>query len=367
MPDLLRFELRRRWRTTGARVGLLVAALALGVACVLPTSGAGVGSVVEAASLVVVIAAGVAAASAASSAPEDRATLVAPWLRATGVASARRRTAPALAAALLALGTGLAGGLLVGGLCVATGLASPRVRVAPLPLEGATRLVAAAGERAADRAVVRSGAAGATFELEVRPVFRSVHAAGRGTTRLALTSDGVRREETVAVRGVLAFPTGGDVVVEALEREIDLRVVAVRRREGFASFPVQAALLGLLLGAAVGCGAPTAAFVARATSTPTAATFTAMLLLLGAAREPVREVAAGLADAPVGVLGAGLLRGATALAPDLSALVAASEVAAGRALRLASFEALLPALAHAGVALLLLAFVPGRSGATGGT
>ncbi len=88
-----------------------------------------------------------------------------------------------------------------------------------------------------------------------------------------------------------------------------------------------------------------------------------LLLLVGATRDGLLELAAGAATVTGGGPAAAVLRGAVALAPDLSARSAAvGEAVAGRALGLASFAALLPAALHAAVTSALLAVLPARGG-----
>lgn len=360
---LVRLEVRRRTRTAGAcaLAGLAVAALVAAYALPGATSSRG-GAALEAAALAWTLACGLVAVGAGASHPDDRASGAGAWLAATGAPAAVRRLAPAVAAAGLAVVAGLAGGLVTAALAGGRGLAVPTQAVASLPVAGAARLVAATPTRPAARAEVATGAAGGTWELDVRPVFRVADASARGTTRVAVTRAGARTEHDVPLRGAIAFPTGGDATVEALEPEIDLRVVAARRREGEVPFVAQALLLGLLVGLATACGAPLAALLSRGASAPTATLAAALLLLVGATRDGLLELAAGAATVTGGAPAAAVLRGAVAVAPDLSALAAVGDAVAGRALGLASFAALLPAALHAAVTSVLLAALPARGG-----
>jgi len=360
---LVRLEVRRRTRAAGALALAGLASAALVVAYALPGAATSRGgAALEAAAFALAVACALVAVGAAASHPDDRASGAGAWLDATGAPAAVRRLAPAVAAAGLAVVAGLVGGVGVAALAAGRDLAVPTRAVAPLPLAGAPRLVAATATRPAARAEVATGASGGTWELDVRPVFRAADASARGTTRLAVTRGGARTEHDVAVRGASAFPSGGDATVEALEPDIDLKVVAARRREGDAPFAVQALLLGLLLGLSAASGAPLAALLSRGTSAPTATLAAALLLLVGAARDGLLELAAGAATVAGGGPAATVLRGAVALAPDLSALAAVGEAVAGRALGLASFAALLPAALHAAITSLLLAALPARGG-----
>jgi len=358
LPGLVGLEVRRRVRTAGALALAGLAAAAVAAAYAL----SGAGAALEAAAFVVTVACAVVAVGAASSAPDDRASGAGAWLAATGASPAVRRLAPALAAGGLAIAAGLVAGVLVAAFAAVTGRTTPVHVVETLRVDGAARLVASSPTRAAARAVVPTGPAGATWELDVRPVFRAADAAGRGTTTVALEAGGVRTVHPIAVRGPSTFPTVGDVAVETLDPDVDLRVVAARRRTGDASFAGQALLLGLLLGAAAASGAPLAALLARGTSAPTAALAAALLLLVGATRDGLLELAAGAAGVAGGGPAAAVLRGAVAVAPDLAALGAIGEVVAGRALGLASWALLAPAAVHALATSALLALLPARGG-----
>jgi hypothetical protein len=86
------------------------------------------------------------------------------------------------------------------------------------------------------------------------------------------------------------------------------------------------------------------------------------VLVVGATRDGLLELAAGAATVAGGGPAAAVLRGAVAVAPDLSALAAVGEAVAGRALGAASFVALLPAAIHAAATTFLLAALPARGG-----
>lgn len=359
LAPLVAAELRRRARAPGAAVGAVLGLAAVGVAWATPAGDGAAGVAVTAAGAATFLAALAAALSAAASHPDDRATGAGPWLDATGASPAARRAAPAVAAAASAVAVGLGGGVVAAVLGVATGLASPATRFEPLRVDGPPRLTAAADGRPAAAATV---AADGPFVLDARPVFRDADAAARGTTRLRVTdADGVR-ELDVATRGPTRVDARGPTRLEPADPRVDLRVAGARAPRGAVPFPLQALALGLLLGLAAACVAPTAALLSRGTHAATAALSAAVLVAVGLARDGGLETAAGAAASPGGAAAAAVLRGAVALAPDLSALAALDAAAAGRAVRLADLAALAPAALHAAVATALLVLGPRVAG-----
>src|SRR5204863_5740352 len=137
----------------------------------------------------------------------------------------------------------------------------------------------------------------------------------------------------VPVRGPVALATtAGPVRVRAADPAVDVVIRRARRLGAPVSPAGNALALACLLGLLVACAAPTAALLSRGTSAPTAAIATALLLVVGATREGLLELASGADAVAGGTAAAAVLRAAVALAPDLSAASALDDAVAGRAI-----------------------------------
>lgn len=286
--------------------------------------------------------------------PEDRVAGREEWLATLSPPAWKRRLSAALAGWLLAMGLGLVGGL-VAGASVALLRSDVELR-SSLPLEGAIP------EFLPDAVVLPadalSGEPRCTLELDVRPRFRSMHAAVDRVEVWWKTEGGEDTVREVSVRGPLRIELGPDsraVALDVVTRGVELRVTGARILGAAVSPVLSLALAGLLLGLLVGCVAPVAVLISRRTTGQTAAAAACCLLLYGAVKGALLTFAGDLALGNAGVVASGVLRGVGLLAPDAPLLGVLTETAAFRAATPGGLSVALPALLYGAVALALVA------------
>ena len=273
-----------------------------------------------------------AAIGAGSALPEDRVAGREEWLSTLAPPAWKRRLAAVLAGWSLAVGLGAASGLLVG-LC--TVLLRPDVSLRtsrPLVLPEET-----AG-RGADRPVVlplpaaRSGPQ--TIEVDIRPRF-DFYRRGQPVDRMQLfwAAGSVSAETEVAARGPVRLEIPADATelrLTSLTPFVALRLVGARRL-GTGWSPLWGlAWSGLLLGLLAGAAAPIAVLLSRRTTAQTAAAAAFSLLLLGAARGTLLELASQIDPEGWMSVSPALLQGLAVLAPRVGLFGIFEEVVAGR-------------------------------------
>ena len=270
-----------------------------------------------------------ASVGAGSVLPEDRIAGREEWLSTLAPPAWQRRLAAVLAGWGLATALGLVGGLLVGALALAlrpdvtfhrqATLAVPEQHISrgpdrpvQLPLDGRAGMV----------------------EVDVRPRF-DFYRRGQPVDRIDLRwrAGTVGGEREIPARGAvrLDVPAGATTLeLSSLTEHVQVRVVGARRLTGTASALTVLGWSGLLLGLLAGAAAPIAVLVSRRTTAQTAAAAAFSLLLLGAARGTLLELA-GQVD-PEGWMrvAPALLQSLAWVAPDVAIFPVFEEVVAGR-------------------------------------
>jgi hypothetical protein len=346
--------LRVRLRSPAAAILAALAVPALALAADVSAAGGVLG---------VLVLAGLVAAAAGAALPEDRASGRAEWLGTLRPSAAAQRLSVALGGGALAVLAAGAASAVVAIVLGATGRGVPTASTRPLEVArapGTPRASVALPDAARGERVVEID----TLPLVLDPTFATPAVQGVSVSWEPATTP--PSEEAFPLRGshrVIAPPGATRLVVDApADAPAVPRVVAARLVGRPRSFVANVILAGLLVGLGAALAVPFAVLVSRGTSAPTAVLAAAVAFLVGVAREPLLSFAGDLDVAtPAAALATGVVRFATGLAPDLSALRHAGEAAAGRAVPPAAFVGLLPAALHALVCLALLC-VPSRRG-----
>ncbi len=358
------FDLRTRLRGRAAAASLLaaLAALALGL-----TVRGGAGAALATTWYPWALGAwafGVAAASAATL-PADRAEGRAAWLASLGPSAAARRAGAALAGAALAVGAGLGGGALVGLLAPLLGTARELREAEPVPLPALRRFrdPARGGEpRPLALSLPPATADGPrTLDVELRPLLLLAEAEPPEQARLSWTAGVLSGETSIPLRGRLRLPLPAgaqDVVLRLEVPGLDYVVREAHVLGAARPFLPSALWMGLLVGLGAAWLAPLAVALSRGTTATTAAGATLVLVALAGMRVVLPDLQRLQPAGPLESLARGLVGLCVALAPDLGALSAAAEPAAGRALGAGALSGLAALTPHLGASLLLL-LVPG--------
>lgn len=371
----LALDLRSVLRGRALRVAALLALAALALGLLLaPGAGAGGGSVAPGSLAATWLAwvlgalAVMGAAASGSLLAADRLEGRSAWLETLGPPQVLRRLGALGAGAALVLGGGLLAALLVG-------LLAPALRLVP-PVRDAHAIhpERSAGFRDAG-GVARpllldlpvAPVAGGTLLLETRPRGWTPSLGAPGALRLSWQCGAACGEVDVPWRGRLEVPLEAgarQVRLALVDGAYDLSVVRGwvlgERRSVLASW-LWAGLLLSLLGVAL---VPLAVGLSRATSAPTAAAATVVVVLLAGMRGVLPELEQLPALGPVQEAARAVLAAASALAPDLGRLAVAAEPCQGRALEAGALAAALPLLPVA-LAGLLLVLLPAGRGARG--
>ena len=287
--------------------------------------------------------------------PEDRVAGREAWLATLAPPAWKRRLAVVLSGWLLAVGLGLVGGTLAGvvGTLVRDDIVPRAARAVPMP---EARMIG--GSEPLRIALPADADPGSELELEVRPLIRGMNLIDAATVVWSTeTGSGSLR---VPVRGPIRLvpPEGSrEVGLAIMTRNVRMRLVEARLL-GRARAPVPVlAWVGLLLGLCAGAVAPVAVLLSRVTTGQTAAAGAFCLLLLGAVKGGMRELAARLEPEGFQSVVPVLLEGFAWLAPDAPILAVLVEATDQRAPPLGAFGLVLPALAYT-VVVAVLASVP---------
>lgn len=367
---IVRAALARRTRSAGARLFVLVVPVVLAFSILLPARGVGAAAVaLEGALVVLGVGAALVAAASAGSLPDDRTSGVLAWLAATACPRPMLRAAPAIAGALATLAATVLGAGVLAALLVLARLEVPTRATTPLLVEE----IVSGAPRA--RSTVLVGLAGSVgervpVELEIRPHFRSVEAAGVATVdAVATTSAGEGSSDPTRVelaslptrgRVDVDLPAGRRVTLAATSEDVELSVVAARRVDGPASFVANVLRAGLLLGLALASLAPVAALLSRFLSASTAVTAALVLGAVGIVHGPLLALAADARGVAGADAAGAILRATTWIAPDLSVVSAVAAAVEGHVIGAREFAGLLAPAAAGLVALVLLTLLPSR-------
>ncbi|MHC5009567.1 MAG: hypothetical protein ACYTG6_01310 [Planctomycetota bacterium] len=360
-PALVLRHLRAALRGRGARTLAIAAVITLGGTLLLPSAGTAAASTLILVALLLtgVFAFGTAAASG-TLLPADRIQGREEWLATLAPPGVQRRLATAVAGMLLALGVALASAVIVG-LVLGAGGRGPEVRAAaPLPAFEGTLLPAGDGTEG-HAVVVVPGAGGGPRTLEVRLAPRYLRESATNVpAEVAWTMGGEQGRATPAHGAPFRLDLPPDVETVALASaspDIALVVREARLLEGARSLFASLLLAGVLLGVGAASLAPIAVAVSRWTSGATAVTAPLVLVLAGGLRPLLADVPTTSGDWAQRA-GLEVVRFASRLAPDMSALSVLAEPGAGRALSAADLGAALPLLLYAvaGLVLVLLPF-----------
>lgn len=358
MPELLALlgrHLRTSARSRAARAAAVALVLGLLLAAI---TGRGMPSpslLLVAGLFVVLLVVTGFAVGAGAVLPDDRVAGRETWLATLAPAGWKRRLSIVLAGWLLAVSLGVVGGALAGAVGQASrdDLALRSWRPVGLP---EARMLGGSEPLALDLpdALATHGA----LELEVRPLIRGM--------RLIDVADILWTTETgsgalkVPVRGPIRLtpPAGSRRVRFAiLTPDVRMRLVDARLLGPTRAPVATLAWIGLLLGLCVGAVTPVAVLLSRATSGQTAAAGAFCLLLLGAVKDGMRDLAARLEPDGVQALVPAALEGFAFLAPDAPVLAVLVDATAQRAPPLGALEAVVPALGYT-VLVAVLACVP---------
>lgn len=337
-------HLRTSARSRAARAALVALALGLALAA---WTGRGMPSaslVLVGALFVVLLVVTGFAVGAGTVLPDDRVSGREPWLATLAPPGWKRRLSIILAGWLLAVGIGLVGGAAAGvvALLARDDLALRAWSPVPLPAErmlgGSEPVVLDLPAGHPDHHLV---------ELEVRPLIRGLRLID--VAEVVWTTPEATGTLRVPVRGPIRFVPPGDarqVRLALLTPDVRLRITDARRL-GRERAPVPTlAWVGLLLGLCAGAVAPAAVLLSRGTTGQTAAAGAFSLLLLGAVKDGMRDLAARLEPEGIQALVPAVLDGFAFLAPDAPILDVLVEATAQRAPPLGALEAALPALAY---------------------
>ena len=369
------YRLRARVREPGTLAIAAVGLAALVGAVFAPAADAG-GAATGAlnALLVVGFLGALEAATAGGILPGDRAEGRADWLATLAPPPALHRAGTLLAAALAPVVACVAAATVVAVVATFAERGVPTFDVTSLDLSAtdASAIVRGQSTRPPRTVLVPTGAPG-VLEVDLRPVYRDPAAANEAEGDAELTWSPVGRslqppitqQVRVPLRGSFTISHSAEDPAEHLsirsrDPRVDLVVTGARIRGEFASFATNVLLAGLLLGLAAAFVVPIGVLASRATSAPTAALLSALVLLLGVARHPIASLASDLAASPGGAVPAAILRGAMFASPDLSCVGSLSDVVAGRSLTVAPFFALASAAVYAAVVGAIAIVLPDR-------
>ena len=293
------------------------------------------------------------AVGAGAALPEDRVAGREEWLATLAPPAWKRRLAVVLAAWLLAVGCGLAGGLVIGvlasWLCPDLALRS----YASLELPARTITVpqangAAGSSQAPLRALLADDADRGqitlvlppfdpdlpTVEVDVRPRFsHKTHTTAVDRLRVLWATEEAAGAREISARGPARFElTPGARRLHLLSGTpgVRLRIVGARRLGSERPIIPAAGLAGLLLGLLAAAVAPVAVFVSRSTTGQTAAAAAFSLLLFGVAKGGLLQLAADLH--PEGLMSAAppVLRTIAWVAPNAAVFHVFEQIEAGR-------------------------------------
>lgn len=345
-------HLRTTLRARAVRAGALCFVLALVATTLLPAASQG-GLLLLSGLLVLALFVSACAVGAGAALPEDRVAGREAWLAALAPPAWKRRLAVVVASWTLTVATGVLGGLAVGVLALASGRDMDLNAHTPVPLVGQPLL--ADGAEPVTIELPQEG--GATqLEMDVRPLYRLSSGAPIDRVRVAWAAAGERGAFVASARGPLTLspPVGATSVRLALEtKQVRLRLTAARRLAP-AGGPLPAVVwTGLLLGVLAGAIVPVAVLISRGTTAQTASAAAFLLLLFGATKQGLFEMAADLDLGGLLAFAPGFLRGLAWIAPDAPLLHLVAEVGALRAPGVAALGLALPALLYT-----LLACIP---------
>jgi len=338
-------HLRSTLRGRAARAGAVIFVLGLGAALLLPDGTRG-GLVLLAGLLVLVLFVSGFAVGAGAALPEDRVAGREAWLAALAPPAWKRRLAVVLAGWLLAVGMGLAGGIVVGALAsvVRPDLTLRAHRAVPMPA-GA---VLAVGKPAVTLDL-QPDADHADLEIDVRPLYRLADGMPVDRVAIAWQAGGDSGVLQASARGPLRLrpgPAARSVRLELQTQRVRLRLGDARRLGGTRAPLLAIAWTGLLLGLLAGAVAPVAVLFSRATTVQTAAAAAFVLLLFGATKHVLITLASDLQPEGWLSIAPGLLRASAWIAPDVPLLHLIAEAGALRAPGLGAAGLLLPALLY---------------------
>lgn len=348
-------HLRTSVRSRAARAAVVAFALGLVLAALTGGDMPSASLLLIAALFVVLLVVTGFAVGAGTVLPDDRVAGREAWLATLAPPAWKRRLSVVLAGWLLAVGIGLVGGALAGGVAtlVRDDLSLRGWQPVPLP---ATRMLGGAEPVEIHLPPVAAGHG--EIELEVRPLIRGLQLID--VAEILWTTDLTTGSLRVPVRGPVRFtpPVGTrQVSLALLTPGVRMRIVEARRL-GPARSPIPTlAWVGLLLGLCAGTVAPVAVLLSRATSGQTAAAGAFSLLMLGSVKDGMRDLAARLEPEGLHALVPAALEAFAFLAPEAPILEILVEATAQRAPPLGALGSVLPALGYT-LLVAVLASVP---------
>jgi hypothetical protein len=341
-------HLRTTLRSRAARAGAVCFLLALAATTLLPAGSQG-GLLLLAGLLVLALFVSGFAVGAGAALPEDRVAGREAWLAALAPPAWKRRLAVVLAAWILTVSMGLLGGLAIGLLTLFSGRGLELHAHETVALRGQPLLTAGAEPAVID---LPAGGIGEQLEIDVRPLYR-LDGVPVDRVRIAWEAGGASGTFEASARGplTLAPPAAArSLRLTLATQRVRLRLTAARRLAPGPGPLLAVVWTGLLLGLLAAAVAPVAVLVSRGTTAQTASAAAFLLLLFGATKEGLIEMAADLDLGGWLAFAPDLLRGCAWIAPDAPLLHLVAEAGALRAPGVAALGLVLPALLYTALA-----------------